>query len=106
MYSNEKQAVTNVLVRGPMGGKPDTQGILISHNLGETMLKTIANSMWGRHWFGTNMFGSLCATALGLVFICRIIKWVIDTAIYGRIIYRLYGFGTALLGPILESVTS
>ena len=52
------------------------------------------------------MFGNLCATALGFVVICRIIKWMINTAIPGRTIYELYGFGLALFRAILESVTS
>lgn len=52
MYSNERQAIANVLVRGAMGGKPDTRGISISDNLDETALKTIADSLWGRFWFG------------------------------------------------------
>ena len=88
-----------------MGEKPDTQGISISGNLNEKTLKTIADSLWGRLWSGTNMFGNLRATAHGLVVICRFIKWAIDTAIYGNIIYELYGFSTALLREILESVT-
>ena len=39
MCSEERQAITNVLVRGAMGGKLDTQSISISGNLDETTLK-------------------------------------------------------------------
>nr|QPL15388.1 glycoprotein [Neuropteran chu-related virus OKIAV150] len=105
MYGPEKDAITNVLIRGFTEQYPSLQGGSIKYLIDEDtindMSSHIANKLWG--WF--TVFGNISAGVFGVLLILRIIKWLIDTIIHGTALYELYGMSVWLLGSIWDSLT-
>lgn len=105
MFPAERPAILNSVARGISGQPTVTQGGSISNLLDENSIKKIIQSTWDKTWGYLAVFGNISAGLIGILLICRLIKFIFDTVIHGYALHTIYGWSIYLIGAIWDSVT-
>lgn len=105
MFPIERPGLLHSLARSISGHPTNQQGINMMHLLDEETLQRISENAWGKIWTSFLTFGTASAGLIGLFFVFRGIKLMIDTIIHGYALHTLYGWSIVLIGAIWDSVT-
>ena len=106
MYSNERTAITNVMARDMAGQQPNMQGLSLQGMLDDVFMKNIRVSLLQKAWEKFAIFDNIVAGLIGIMVLCKAVKWVINTLFHGKILYNFYGLSGYLLGALWDSVTT
>lgn len=106
MFPMERDATLSNLASGVTGHHVVPQGTNYIALFEGEGLNMLAKSILDRAWGGFISFGTASAGVLGLFLCIRAVKLIIDTAIHGFALHRVYGFSLYLLGAIWDSVTN
>lgn len=90
MYPVEREVINNAIIRrilSPM--EKDDQNLNIANLVDENHIKSIFTKAWKKTWETLTMVGDVISAMVGLWMICRILKFIIDTAIHAYWTYVL-----------------
>lgn len=102
----DKKIASSVLHKLISGRHPNLQGFTFDALISEKIIDNALTKYWSKFLTWSTWLGNVTSTAIGLYMIGRIIKFVIDTLIHGRILYDIYGFGWQLLASFWDSLTN
>lgn len=102
----DRRIATSVLHKLISGRQPDLQGFSFETLVSEKIIHNVFNRYWSKFISWSNWIGNVTSTAIGIYMFCRIVKFIIDTFIHGRILYDIYGFGWQLLASFWDSLTN
>lgn len=106
LFPMERDATLSNLAHGATGHDVKLQGASF-FNVGDAAdFDKLADNLLKRAWGGFINFGTASAGVLGEFLLIRAVKLVIDTAIHGFALHRIYGFSIYLLGAVWDSVTN
>lgn len=88
------------------GQHPNRQGFYFEALMSEKLIENMINKYWEKLISWSSWLGNITSIAIGLYIIGRIIKFVVDTPMHGRILYDIYGFGWQLVPSFCDSTTS
>ncbi|XP_066588107.1 uncharacterized protein [Prorops nasuta] len=106
MFSAERPALTNNVIRSFSGRPSMEEGISIHHLLDETALEKITQTTMGKIWMGMTTFGTTSAGLLGIYMVYVIIKLTLDTLLHGYALHAAYRWGIHLVGACWNSLTN
>lgn len=102
----ERSAITNVIVRGMTGQQPDLQGLSLGNVIDDTLVEKIRNNIFSTLWGGFSVFGNVVSGLIGCLVVVKLVKWVIDIILQGKILYDLYGVSIVIIGAVWNSLTT
>lgn len=106
MFPIEQPSILNTIARGATGQDVPIDKLDLMNVLSEQSFETFAESVTSKLWNSLLKFGSVSAAILGIIFIIRIIKLVIDSIVRGYALHTIYGWSLQLLGAVWGSITS
>lgn len=83
----------------------DHQNLNIGNLMDENKLKKMFSTAWDKAWSAFTDFGLLMSTIMGLIFISKIIKFLIDTLIHAYSLHEIFGFSWRLFGCFYDVIT-
>lgn len=102
----DKKIASSVLHKMITGKHPDLQGFSFEALISEKIIDNVLHKYWTKLISWSTWLGNVTSTAIGIYMIGRIIKFLIDTLIHGRILYDIYGLGWQLLASFWDSLTN
>ncbi|XP_062549264.1 uncharacterized protein LOC134213861 [Armigeres subalbatus] len=102
----DRRIASSVIHRILTNQNPNHQGFRFEALIAEHMVEGIVSQYWEKFLTWSHWFGHLSSTVLGAYLILRILKFIIDTLIHGRILYDIYGFGWQLIASLWDSFTN
>ena len=106
MFPNERQAITNVMVRGVSGQQPDLQGLSIGNMLDQDAVEAIQKGLLSRIWGGFTIFGTMISGVLGLIIAVKVALWLLSTSLNVKVLFDLYGKSKALIWAFSDAATN
>nr|DBA44219.1 TPA_asm: glycoprotein [Doliuvirus atrichopogon] len=107
IYDNSLQrSATSYMNRALTGRLIQSETFDVKRLLTIDSIRAVIDSYWNKIFSWATKLGNFTSTMLGFWIIGKLIKFVIDTFMHGKILYSLYGFGWHLLASIWDSVTS
>lgn len=76
------------------------------HILSDDLVDSAVRRYWTRFLGFASWLGHLTTAVIGFWMIGKIVKFLIDTVIHGRILYDIYGCGWQLIAALWDSLTS
>lgn len=105
MYSNERQAISNVMSRAASGSTFERQGVQVDQLLDVTSVKNIMRlhleSIWG-YFVNIGMFFNGFA---GIFFAYKLVKYLLDTTVHCHSLYGVFGWSWKLGGALWDVLT-
>ena len=98
--------LSNVLHEILIGQHPEHQGFRFEALVSDQYVENIIMKYWNKLTSWSTRLGNITSTFIGLYMIGRIIKFMIDTIMHGRILYDIYGLGWQLIASFWDSLTS
>ncbi|XP_043487840.1 uncharacterized protein LOC122514827 [Polistes fuscatus] len=105
MFPIEQPSILNNIARGATGQKVQTETLNFMNFVSKNEFNKFAESVTSKVWNGLLKFGSVSAAILGVIFIFKIIKLVVDSILRGYALHTVYGWSIHLLGAIWGSIT-
>lgn len=106
MFSIIKPAVLTSLALGLLGYNNDTnEGLSVIPFISKGYLENLVTSFWYKIWGNFEIFGTTTAGFLGVFFIGKIIKYLIDTFIRGFSLHESFGCTLPILGSFWGEVS-
>lgn len=105
MFSSERTAITNTIVRKLLRNDADTQSLKFGNLIDPSTLSSMFYSFWNKAWSTMTIFGDLVSTMLAFWLLGKIIKFVVDSAIHAYSLVVVFGFGWRLLGMFWDALT-
>ncbi|XP_065095159.1 uncharacterized protein LOC135717136 [Ochlerotatus camptorhynchus] len=102
----DRRIATNVVHKILTGQNPSKQGFHFEALMSEKLIDNMINKYWEKLVSLSSWLGNITSTAIGLYIIGRIIKFLVDTLMHGRILYDIYGFGWQLIASLWDSMTT
>lgn len=102
----DRRAASTVLHKVMTGQNPNLQGFKLDAFVTETVIDSMINKYWHKFLTWSTWFGTATSTIIGAYMIGRLVKFVIDTIMHGRILYDIYGFGWQLIASFWDSLTT
>ena len=104
--SGNSRIATNILYKMLSGQYPDTQGFHFDSLIANKVIENAIEKYWSKFLSWSNWLGNVTSTIIGIYMVGRLIKFVIDTIMHGRILYDIYGIGWQLLASFWDSLTN
>lgn len=105
MNPYERDAISNIIVRGVTGKQFDRQGITLTNLVDDGMVDDLGSRIGKKIWGYFSIFGNVSAGFIGMYMVARIVKFSFDTLIHCRALYEVYGLSVALVAGIWGSLT-
>lgn len=102
----DRRVASNILHKVLSGQHPNHQGFRFDALISESLIENVLDKYWAKFLSWTTWLGNITSTFIGIYMIARILKFVIDTIMHGRILYDIYGFGWQLLASFWDSLTT
>lgn len=102
----DRRIASHVVHKILTGQSPSRQGFHFEALMSEKLVDNMINKYWEKLISWSSWLGNITSTAIGLYMIGRIIKFVVDTLMHGRILYDIYGFGWQLVASFWDSMTT
>lgn len=102
----DRRIASNVVHKILTGQSPSIQGFHFDALISEKLIDNVVHKYWTKLLSWSTWLGNITSTAIGLYLIGRIVKFVIDTLMHGRILYEIYGFSWQLICSIWDSLTT
>lgn len=101
----EQAAIVNIFTRAATGREFLPQDVNFGQIIDENTLKKLVDNTWNRIWDVFSGFGATSAGLIGIYFVVRLIKLMIDTAIHLFALHSVYGWSLYLVGAVWDSIT-
>lgn len=102
----DKRVASNIVHKILTGQSPARQGFHFEALMSEKLIDNMINKYWEKLISWSTWLGSITSTAIGLYMIRRLVKFVVDTLMHGKILYDIYGFGWQLIASFWDTMTS
>lgn len=102
----DRRAASTVLHKVMTGQNPNLQGFKLDAFVTENVIEGMINKYWNKFVNWSTWFGTATSTLIGVYMIGRLVKFVIDTIMHGRILYDIYGMGWQLIASFWDSLTT
>jgi hypothetical protein len=101
IYENDDRRSASVVVHRTLSGFPsDSRGFDFKHIITDNLIESSITEYWNKLTTMTSWLGSITSSILGIWMICKVIKFLIDTDIYGvswRLVASFWDSLTGLL---------
>lgn len=104
--NNNQRTAIGFLQKTMSGGKVDPQIYKTKYFLSEEDNDNAFTKYLKRFWSFSNIIGQVMTSLLGVWAIFKVIKFLIDTIIHGKILYDIYGVGWKLIASLWDSLTN
>ena len=105
MFHSERSAISNVLALTVSGMSNDKQSLHMENLLNDSIIENVISAYWKRAWGWFSRIGEITSGLVGIYFVSRIIKFLLDTAIHAWALYPLYGMSWRLVGMFWDTLT-
>ncbi|XP_058461096.1 uncharacterized protein LOC131436404 [Malaya genurostris] len=102
----DRRIASTILHKVLSGQHPNYQGFSFDALVSEKIIENVLNKYWKKFISWSNWIGNVTSTFIGIYMIGRIIKFVFDTIMHGKILYDIYGLGWQLLASFWDSLTT
>ena len=102
----DRRVASSVMHKVISGQHPNLQGYSFDALVTEKVIKNAFEKYWSKFLTWSTWMGNMTSTAIGIYIMVRMVKFVIDTLIHGKILFDIYGFGWMLLASFWDSLTN
>lgn len=105
MFAVERNALNNIMVRGVSGQTVNTQGISMLNLFDKEELENLANSAIRKLYGCFSVIGEWTSGLLGIYFIFRIVKFVVEAFMNAVALHKLHGCSLHLIASFWDTLT-
>ncbi|XP_049300635.1 uncharacterized protein LOC125774556 isoform X1 [Anopheles funestus] len=103
---SNKRIASSVIHKMISGQHPNLQGFTFDTLIPENIIHGAFDKYWSKFVSWSTWLGNVTSTAIGIYMFTRVVKFIVDTVIHGRILYDIYGIGWQLLAAFWDSLTN
>lgn len=107
IYDTSMQRSATTYLKHMLEGKDvRSHAFDVRHMLPDSVVESAVQRYWMRFLGFASWLGHLTTAIIGFYMIAKIVKFLIDTVIHGKILYDLYGLGWQLIAAFWDSLTT
>lgn len=107
IYDTSMQRSATTYLKHMLEGKDVNSHVFdIRHMVPDSVVENAIQRYWMKFLGFASWLGHLTTAIIGFYMIAKIIKFLIDTVIHGKILYDLYGLGWQLVAAFWDSLTT
>lgn len=103
-YPLESGAVQNAITREALGYPQSDDIIHFENFLTERTLETILEKTTKRAWGLFHEFGTITSGLIGIIFVIKMIKIILYTILFGKLLYSIFGFSYKILACFCDTL--
>lgn len=104
--SEDRRSSSVVLHRTISGYNADSQGFDFSHLINENVFESTITKYWHKILSMTTFVGQFTSSLVGFWLMGKLLKFVIDSMVHGRILFDIYGMSWKLVASFWDSLTN
>lgn len=106
MYSSQREAISNAIVRKILvPEEKDQQNLKLNNIMDENYIQNVFSKAWKKTWSTLTTIGDIMSAILALWLICRLIKFVIDSILHAYELHGIYGWGWQIIVMFWDVLT-
>lgn len=105
MYPNERQALTNTVVRAASGMSYETGQVSLNGMIDQNSVSTIFKMHIATIWGFASKVGMICNGMMGFFVCYKILKYIFDTGFHCQSLYEAFGLSWRLVMALWDTLT-